>query len=78
MIDPDISEVMVNPNKTVFIQRSGRMSQIEANVNQDDLTAGLQFLAGSLGKVFDDAHPILDAVLPDGSRVAATIAASFA
>ncbi len=73
VIDPDISEVMVNPNKTVFIQRSGRMSQIEANVNQDDLTAGLQFLAGSLGKVFDDAHPILDAVLPDGSRVAATI-----
>jgi pilus assembly protein CpaF len=74
VIDPDISEVMVNPNKTVFVQRSGRISKIEAKVNQDDLTAGLQFLAGSLGKVFDDAHPILDALLPDGSRVAATIA----
>ncbi len=74
VIDPDISEVMVNPNKTVFVQRSGRISKIEATVNQDDLTAGLQFLAGSLGKVFDDAHPILDALLPDGSRVAATIA----
>jgi pilus assembly protein CpaF len=74
VIDPAISEVMVNPNRTVFVQRSGRISRIEAKVNQDDLTAGLQFLAGSLGKVFDDAHPILDAMLPDGSRVAATIA----
>jgi len=74
VIDPDISEVMVNPNKTVFVQRSGRISKIQAKVNQDDLTAGLQFLAGSHGKVFDDAHPILDAMLRDGSRVAATIA----
>ena len=74
VLDPAISEVMVNPNKTVFVQRSGRISEIEANVNQDDLTAGLQFLAGSLGKCFDDSHPILDAMLPDGSRVAATIA----
>lgn len=72
--DPSISEVMVNPNKTVFVQRSGRMSKIDARVNQDDLAAGLQFLAGSLGKCFDESHPILDAMLPDGSRVAATIA----
>ncbi len=47
-------EVMVNPNKTVFVQRSGRMSKIDARVNQDDLDRGASILGRKFGQVFDE------------------------
>jgi pilus assembly protein CpaF len=73
VLDRSVSEIMVNGNGTLFFQRGGRIIQSEIPVNAELLKIGLEFLAGSLGKYFDDAHPIMDARLPDGSRVAAEL-----
>jgi pilus assembly protein CpaF len=69
--DSGISEIMVNGDQSVFIQRNGRLEPVAATVEQKYLVNAVKRIARSLGEDISEAKPLLDARLPDGSRVAA-------
>jgi pilus assembly protein CpaF len=65
----DISDVMVNEDGLVFVDRNGRLE--EAMRVKDSLVMAIQNVARMLGSDIDAKNPILDTRLSDGSRVAA-------
>jgi len=69
--DPEVSEVMVNGDESVFIQRYGKVEAVSARIEQRYLSTAVKRIARSLGEDISEAKPLLDARLPDGSRVAA-------
>ncbi|HEX3684970.1 MAG TPA: ATPase, T2SS/T4P/T4SS family [Bryobacteraceae bacterium] len=69
--DPGISEVMVNGDGAIFIQREGRLHPVDARIEQKYLSTAVKRIARSLGEDIGESKPLLDARLPDGSRVAA-------
>jgi pilus assembly protein CpaF len=69
--DPEVSEVMVNGDESVFIQRRGRLEPVDAKLEQRYLSTAVKRIARSLGEDISESKPLLDARLPDGSRVAA-------
>lgn len=71
ILDPGVSEVMVNGNGLIFIQRNGALSSVGAALEPKYLTNAVKRIARSLGNDISESKPLLDARLPDGSRVAA-------
>ena len=72
--DPDVSEIMVNAGGRVFLERAGVLSQAEGvTLAENSLQVAVKNIARALGDDVSDEQPILDARLPDGSRVAAVI-----
>ncbi len=70
--DPDVSEVMVNGSAGVFVERAGIVSPVEGvRLDERNLRAAVKNIARAVGDDISDQQPILDARLPDGSRVAA-------
>ena len=70
--DPDISEVMVNGSSGVFVERCGVVSPVAGvQINERNLKVAVKNIARAVGDDISDEQPILDARLPDGSRVAA-------
>jgi len=75
LADDDISEIMCNPDSTCWIERDGCISAVtDVRFKVGELHAGLEVIANKFGKQLDSSHPILNARLPDGSRLAAMIA----
>src|SRR5205807_3842023 len=74
LLDEDVSEIMGNPDASCFCERDGKLCQ-EPNISFDagKLRTGLEVIANQLGKKLDEDNPLLDAHLPDGSRLAAVI-----
>jgi pilus assembly protein CpaF len=71
IIDSGVSEVMVNGDGAIFIQRNGKLSAVDAALEPKYLASAVKRIARSLGKDIGESMPLLDARLPDGSRVAA-------
>jgi pilus assembly protein CpaF len=72
--DPDVSEVMVNAGGRVFVEREGVVHEASGlHVEERNLHVAVRNIARTLGDDVSEAQPILDARLPDGSRVAAVI-----
>ncbi len=72
--DPGITEVMVNGPKTVFIERRGKIERTDAEfVDEDHLRRTIDKIVSEVGRRIDEASPMVDARLPDGSRVNAVI-----
>jgi len=72
--DPDISEVMVNGPKKVFIEKSGRVTKSGVTFDDDDhVMRIIDRIILPLGRRVDADSPTVDARLPDGSRVNAVI-----
>lgn len=72
--DPNISDIMVNGPDSIYIERSGQM--IETNVRFKDaqhVRLIIDRIVSNIGRRIDDSSPIVDARLPDGSRVCAVI-----
>jgi pilus assembly protein CpaF len=69
-----ISEIMVNPDNSVWIEENGRIQRL-SDVQFDDgaLQTGLEVIANRFGKKLDADWPLLNLRLPDGSRMAAMI-----
>jgi pilus assembly protein CpaF len=69
-----ISEIMVNPDSSVWIEESGRI-QLLSGIRFEDgaLQTALEVIANRFGKKLDADSPILNLRLPDGSRMAAMI-----
>ncbi len=72
--DPDISEVMVNGPKKVFIEKSGKLQKSSVTFDDDDhVLRVIDRIILPLGRRVDADTPTVDARLPDGSRVNAVI-----
>ena len=69
-----VSEIMVNPDSSVWIEEDGQI-QLLSGIRFDDgaLQTGLEVIANRFGKKLDAGSPILNLRLPDGSRMAAII-----
>jgi len=72
--DGEISEIMVNGSGRIFIERHGQLLAIpDATIPEKSLQVAVRNIARTLGDEVNDEMPLLDARLPDGSRVAAAI-----
>lgn len=72
--DPDVSEVMVNGPKKVFIEKNGRLTKSGITFDDDDhVMRIIDRIILPLGRRVDADSPTVDARLPDGSRVNAVI-----
>jgi len=72
--DPDVSEVMVNGPKKVFIEKGGKLTKTGVTFDDDDhVERIIDRIILPLGRHVDADSPTVDARLPDGSRVNAII-----
>ena len=72
--DPEVSDILVNTYQQVYIERHGRLERTEV-MFQDDrhLLQIIDRIVSAVGRRIDDSSPMVDARLPDGSRVNAII-----
>src|SRR5262245_33383002 len=72
--DDEITDIMINGHKTVYVERNGQMER-NASAFADDkhVIRLIQRIAGRVGRRCDESNPIVDARLPDGSRFNAVI-----
>src|SRR6476646_2066112 len=74
ILDPDISEIMVNSPTDIIIEKQGVMDKVHGvTIPIDQLRVAVQNIARSLGDDISEEKPILDSRLPDGSRIAAIL-----
>nr|WP_310524775.1 CpaF family protein [Polymorphobacter sp.] len=72
--DPTISDIMVNSASMVFIERRGRIEQVGTRfANDAHLLRIIGKIVSNVGRRVDESSPMVDARLPDGSRVNAII-----
>jgi pilus assembly protein CpaF len=72
--DEDVTEVMVNGPEHVYVEKSGRLEQTSASfVDETHLRRIIDKIVGQVGRRIDESTPMVDARLPDGSRVNAVI-----
>jgi len=72
--DPEISDILVNGPDHVFIEKFGEMNAVPGvTLSEKSLQVAIRHIARVLGDDINDERPILDARLPDGSRVTAII-----
>src|SRR5690348_393803 len=70
LTDASVSEVMVNGPKKVYFERKGRLMLSDVQFDDDDhVRRIIDRIVSPLGRHVDEASPIVDARLPDGSRV---------
>ncbi len=68
--DESVSEIMVNRFDEVYIERDGRLEKTDARfASEDALLSAVRNVAQWVGRELDHKNPVLDARLPDGSRV---------
>jgi pilus assembly protein CpaF len=74
ILDPDISEIMVNSDSRIFVEKNGQLTPVPGiTISQQALSAAVKNIARRLGDDISEEKPILDSRLPDGSRVAAVL-----
>jgi pilus assembly protein CpaF len=72
--DPAVSEVMVNAHNRVFYEKAGMLHQSDRTFRDDDhIMLLIDKIVSPLGRRIDESSPMVDARLPDGSRVNAII-----
>jgi len=74
LIDPEITEIMVNGISDVYVEIRGKISKVDASFeNHTHLMRIIDRIVSPLGRRIDEASPMVDARLPSGYRVNATI-----
>lgn len=72
--DPEVTEIMVNGPEHIFVERNGSLSvwdkQLESEERLEDI---IQQIVAKVNRVVNEAHPIVDARLSDGSRINAVL-----
>jgi pilus assembly protein CpaF len=74
LVDPDISDILVNRHDQIYIEKNGMLEPVDA-VFKDDrhLMRIIERIVSSVGRRIDESSPMVDARLQDGSRVNAII-----
>ncbi|BDG08490.1 CpaF family protein [Anaeromyxobacter paludicola] len=74
LADPGISDILVNTFSTVYIERGGKLELTRVRFDSDDhLLRVIGRIVSRVGRRIDETSPMVDARLPDGSRVNAII-----
>lgn len=74
LADPAVTDILVNGPYTVFVERFGQLESTEVRFRDDEhLTRIIGRIAARVGRRIDESSPMVDARLPDGSRVNATL-----
>jgi pilus assembly protein CpaF len=74
LADPTVSDILVNTHKQVYVERRGRLELTEIGfVDDDHLMKIIDKIVSRVGRRVDESSPMVDARLPDGSRVNAII-----
>ena len=74
LADPAVSEIMVNGTKSIYIEKNGRLTQADIRFSDEEsLRKVINRIVAPLGRRIDETSPMVDARLPDGSRVCAVI-----
>jgi pilus assembly protein CpaF len=72
--DPDISDILVNTSRHVFVEKRGVLERVSATFQDDrHLLRVIDRIVSRIGRRIDDSSPMVDARLADGSRVNAVI-----
>ena len=75
LCDPTVDEVMVNGPGQVWVERAGHIEPTAARFDGEaDLRHAIERILAPLGRRVDEAEPLCDARLPDGSRVNVVVA----
>ena len=70
IMDPQITEVMINGYDTIFVEKAGKLTRLDEHFeSNDDLIRIVQRFVSSMDRTVDSSNPIVDARLEDGSRV---------
>jgi pilus assembly protein CpaF len=70
LIDPTISDILINGHKHIFVERDGKLSAVAIRFDSEDEVRSFgEAIAKSVGRELDPSKPYVDARLPDGSRV---------
>jgi pilus assembly protein CpaF len=73
--DPDISDILINGPKMIYIEKKGRLQRTHVTFHDDrHLVQIVQRIAAQIGRRVDEMSPMVDARLADGSRLNAVIA----
>ncbi len=74
MADPAVTDMLVNGPSQVYVERFGRLEKTDVRFRDaDHLVRIIQRIAARVGRRIDESSPMVDARLPDGSRVNATL-----
>ncbi|MDP8970876.1 MAG: CpaF family protein, partial [Actinomycetota bacterium] len=72
--DPSVSEVMVNGEDAIYVERDGKLHRTQARfVSDEHLRRVIERIVSQVGRRIDESAPMVDARLADGSRVNAVI-----
>ena len=70
LLDPQISDILINGMNSVYVERRGRLEPVDVRFRDNQhLLHIAQRIAGQVGRRVDESSPMVDARLPDGSRV---------
>lgn len=74
LADPEVTEIMVNGPHSVWVEKAGKLVKTDTRfVDVNHLERIIEKIVGQVGRRIDEASPMVDARLPDGSRVNAVI-----
>jgi pilus assembly protein CpaF len=74
MRDPEISDILVNTHRSVYVERHGKLEETDVTFQDDrHLLQVIDRIVSAVGRRIDDSSPMVDARLADGSRVNAII-----
>lgn len=72
--DPTVSDILINGPEQIFVERNGMLQQVVGAFHSEQhLLQVIQRIAAKVGRRIDESSPMVDARLPDGSRVNAII-----
>lgn len=72
--DEGVTEIAINGPSEVYVERKGQLVRTDAEFGSEEaVRSALRVVAQYAGRVFDEQNPILEARLPDGSRVEALL-----
>ncbi|MDQ1911063.1 ATPase, T2SS/T4P/T4SS family [Paenibacillus sp. GD4] len=70
LLDPEVSEVMVNGPSQVYVERGGKLELSYVQFRDDEhVMSIIEKIVAPIGRRIDESSPMVDARLPDGSRV---------
>jgi len=68
--DPEISDILVNGHGQIYIEKQGKLQKTDVVFKDDDhLMSVIERIVSKVGRRVDETSPLVDARLPDGSRV---------
>jgi pilus assembly protein CpaF len=74
LADESVSEIMVNSPTQVYVEREGKLMRVDKAFSSPEAVLGvIERIVAPLGRHIDESSPLVDARLPDGSRVNAII-----